>query len=648
MDEISINRTCPKCGGSINVGNEMFIKGAKINLKEFLASNSVGGAIGKFAGSELIDKTIEVVFAGSEFVDKTIDSLLGRSKAVCEKCGYKWTKSDEIETLKTSIKECVAKTIEEQPRDCTQFYSSMKQLDSLINSIQSAESKDLDKDFLLWDAYRTKGLLYFHKSANYLGELLETDDLEWNEFYSFRDHALSATDESFNYIDNCSYRKSYSTELYARITYQDALALTHPELYTDVFTILLGALMNDDQERNIKINDFLYETKNTMVKAWTPDEYGDCGFQFTRNIEYDDRKIIFIAKSEQDVAGYWDRTDSINYIFTPDCIPPDIKFPLGRPNVNTLYIANPVKSDEYIPYDNHEQALFGDKIRELRRLLRSLGATEITFTSMRGASIEEIEKRTFSVNAGGHYKIHKASGGVSVGNRQVQKRSANQKVDYIEKLDPDKYPVLPDDLYWFDSDPEWKDIVEARLHHNQLHFEQSISTNQVSSLDKQTQLDVNAAYENLIFCINANYHREREFHVKTTQETMWRITAEFKPLSEFVTSDSVETAQKNFTRNEQKYITAVKRYLGEGGISERDRQKLNLLLKPLGISKEHADELEASLVPHLSEGEKDYLEAVSVYKEDGIINESDRLTLEEIRVAYSISENRARQLESMV
>ena len=646
MDEISINRTCPKCGGSINVGNEMFIKGAKINLKEYLASNSVGGAIGAFAGSELIDKTIEVVFAGSEFVDKTIDSLLGRSKAVCEKCGYKWTKSDEIETLKTSIKECVAKTIEEQPRDCTQFYSSMKQLDSLINSIQSAESKDLDKDFLLWDAYRTKGLLYFHKSAYYLGELLETDDLEWNEFYNFRNQALSATEESFNYIDNCSYRKSYSTELYARITYQDAIM--NPELYTDVFTILLGALTHDDQERNAEIFDVLYETKNSMIKAWMPDEYGDCRVQFTKDIEYDCRKIIFIAKSEQDVAGYWDRTDSVNYIFTPDCIPPDIIFPLGRPNVNTLYIANPAKSDEYIPYDNHEQILFNDKIRDLKRLLRSLGATEITFTSMKGASIEEIEKSTFSVNAGGHYKIHKASCGVSVGNRQEQKRSAYQKVDYIEKLDPDKYPVLPDDLYWFESDPEWKDIVEARLHHNQLHFEQSISTNQVSSLDKQTQLDVNAAYENLIFCINANYHREREFHVKTTEETMWRITAEFKPLSEFVTSDSVETAQKNFTRNEQKYITAVKRYLGEGGLSERDRQKLNLLLKPLGISKEHADELEASLVPHLSEGEKEYLKAVRVYKEDGIINESDRLTLEEIRVAYSISENRARQLESMV
>lgn len=633
MNENNIIRVCPKCGGQIvstlgTLGNEVLATGLKYGKKVLL---------GGFLGSSLLD----------DYIDNRIDSALG-DKSVCEKCGYVWTNTDEIEASIESIREDVAEIIEKQPNECAQFYSTIKELDDLINSIHRDESKDLDKDFLLWDAYRTKGLLYFHKSAYYLGELLETDDLEWNEFYSFRDHALSATDESFNYIDNCSYRKSYSTELYARITYQDALALTHPELYTDVFTILLGALMNDDQERNIKINDFLYETKNTMVKAWTPDEYGDCGFQFTRNIEYDDRKIIFIAKSEQDVAGYWDRTDSINYIFTPDCIPPDIKFPLGRPNVNTLYIANPVKSDEYIPYDNHEQALFGDKIRELRRLLRSLGATEITFTSMRGASIKELEKKALGVNVEGSYAGQKASGGFSTSNRQEQKRSANQTVDFIEKLNPDKYPVLADDLHWFDSDPEWKDIVEARLYHNQLHFEQSISTNQVSSLDKQSQLDVNAAYENLMFSINANFHRESEFHVKTTEDTMWRITANFKPLSEFENSDSVETAQKGFTRNEQKYITAVKRYLGEGGISERDRQKLNLLLKPLGISKEHADELEASLVPHLSEGEKDYLEAVSVYKEDGIINESDRLTLEEIRVAYSISENRARQLESMV
>ena len=227
MDEISINRTCPKCGGSINAGNEMFIKGAKISLKTILASNGVGGAI--------------VAFAGSKLIDKTIDSLLGSSKTNCEQCGYKWTKSDEIEAMITSIREEVVNLILEQPRDCTQFYSSMKQLDSLINSIQSAESKDFDKDYLLWDAYRIKGLLYYRKSTIYLRELLETDDLEWNEFYNFRDRALSATEESFNYIDNRSYRKSYSTELYARITYQDATM--NPELYTDVFTILLGALI---------------------------------------------------------------------------------------------------------------------------------------------------------------------------------------------------------------------------------------------------------------------------------------------------------------------------------------------------------------------------------------------------------------------
>ena len=363
--------------------------------------------------------------------------------------------------------------------------------------------------------------------------------------------------------------------------------------------------------------------------------------------------MIFVAKSFHDVFEYIGKIDSINYIFTPDCIPSDIKFPLGQPNVNSLYIANPVKPDEYVPYDNYELTLFMDKIRELKRLLRYLGATEITFTSLRGTKIEEAKKMGSSVNAEAGLLGHKVGGGYSSEDGQNRMSGQGIKVDYIERLNSNEYPSLPDRLYWYNDEHEWQDIVEARLHLNQLHFEQSISTNQISSLDKQSQLDVNAAYENLISHINANYDHKQEFHVKTNEETMWRITAEFKPLSEFENSDNTMShlsigTKKNLSSDEKDYLEAVEEYLEDGSISERDRRMLERLRKSLGISEERAVALEATLVPQLTDDEKDYLEAVKECLKGGGINDRDRRTLERLRKSLDITEERASELEAMV
>lgn len=416
----------------------------------------------------------------------------------------------------------------------------------------------------------------------------------------------------------------------------------------DGFKEVIRDLGNNDNEKEQELSSLIKDYKNEMISSWTPDENGNCKLQFTKDKDYEDRKVIFIAKSIQDVAGYWDDTHSINYIFTHDCFPSDIKFPLGRPNVNSLYIANPVKPDEYVPYDNFEMTLFMDKIRELKRLLRSLGATEITFTSLRGSKVEEAEKVGSSVNAEARVLGHKASVDYSSEERQNRMSSQDIRVDYIERLDSYEYPSLPEDLHWYDRDREWQDIVEARLHHNQLHFEQSISTKQVSSLNEQSQLNVNAAYEGLICKINANYHREREFHVKTTEETMWRITAEFKPLSEFVNNQNTKSDKAAITvsSTEQEYIKAAKQLLEDGEISEPERYFLNKKRDKLGISEQRASELEVSLATQLTEGEQFYLKKYREYAKTGEITEMQRHLLNDIADTYGLSPERVKHLEA--
>jgi hypothetical protein len=253
-----------------------------------------------------------------------------------------------------------------------------------------------------------------------------------------------------------------------------------------------------------------------------------------------------------------------------------------------------------------------------------------------------------SVNAEAGLLGHKVSGGYSSEDGHNRMSSQGIKVDYIERLDSYEYPSLPDRLHWYNRIDEWKEIVEARLHNNQLHFEQTISTKQDSSLNKQSQENINAAYENLIFHINANYDHKQEFHVKTTEETMWRITAEFKPLSEFENNDkAANKSQQNLSSNELRYLDLVKKVSADGMISELNRKMLEQIRIKLNISEEKAKNLEASLIPQLSEEEKKYLEAVREYLADGTIGENERVLLQTLRELNNISEERASELEAM-
>ena len=502
---------------------------------------------------------------------------------------------------------------------------------------------------------------------NAIGEKISDKDAEsqgneaiYNALINFASNFLERTCHDFKHLrlqalsdlhpkcDHCGYKwtpfdtiKSQVDEIDERVRQTGDFNRYFVEL--PKFIGFLEGNNNDDINKSLISN-----LKLKIRDLWTPDKNGNRIYQFTKQKQYAERKVIFVAKSFHDVFEYIGKIDSINYIFTPDCIPSDIKFPLGQPNVNSLYIANPVKPDEYVPYDNYELTLFMDKIRELKRLLRYLGATEITFTSLRGTKIEEAKKMGSSVNAEAGLLGHKVSGGYSSEDGHNRMSSQGIKVDYIERLNSNDYPSLPDRLYWYNREREWQDIVEARLHLNQLHFEQSISTNQVSSLDKQSQMDVNAAYENLISHINANYNHKQEFHVKTNEETIWRITAEFKPLSEFENNDKAATkSQQNHSSNEQTYLNLVKKVSAGGIISELNRKMLEQIRIKLNISEERAKDLETSLMPQLSEEEKVYLEAVKQYLADGTIGENEQVLLQTLRELNNISEKRAKELEAM-
>lgn len=631
---IEITRICPECGGQIVEGIEIG-KGARRAIKAGIAF---------FASPFLLP------FA-DDFIDGAINAI-GSNGLLCEDCGYKWELFDEIKSGISSLASKIDEDIVSNPRESTNFYYLVNTFDKIIDGIKVLDSEKVseeDKETLLWYAYYRKAKFLFNKHESKLNVLLDDDEIpdqELEDVDKLNDSIWLTIDDEARYMSDIPARLQGDAELRAMAL---SIHLFYYKCYTiDVYNIFLGAL-SDDSENKSSIKSNIDVARNNMIKAWTPNEDGECIFMFTRDKEFENRKVIFIAKRESDLYGFWDRTDTINYVFTLDCIPPDIKFPLGPAVGNTLYVANPAKPDEYVPYNNNEYALFMDKIRELKRLLRALGATEITFTSEKGSSVEELTKTSWNASGEANFKVHKASGGVQSSHSRQATSSRDLKVDFIERLNPLSAPSLPDDLHWYYIDPEWKDLVEARLKHNQLHFEQSISTKQVSSLDEQSQLDVNAVYENLVLSINAKYHREREFHVKTSEETMWHITAEFKPLDEFDINGVAHRreSQGSLNPNEQDYLDAIKDLLADGEISNRERHMLERIRKSKGISEQRAAELEASLTPQLTEDEIEYLEMYREYAEQGNINDKVRRRLDRYAESLGLTNDRVKQLEAL-
>ena len=107
-------------------------------------------------------------------------------------------------------------------------------------------------------------------------------------------------------------------------------------------------------------------------------------------------------------------------------------------------------------------------------------------------------------------------------------------------------------------------------------------------------------------------------------------------------------SSSSISDSEKEYIDALKEYLSDGEISERERKMLDRVRKALGITTDRAAELEETLKqPLLTDEEKEYIEAYREYLVDGPIDEKSRKRLDIFRKGLGISEERAAELENL-
>lgn len=375
------------------------------------------------------------------------------------------------------------------------------------------------------------------------------------------------------------------------------------------------------------------------------------------SLPYADRQFIFIGKDIKHLGGCFDESNNINWLFTQDYIPSDIIFPAGLPQVNTLYIANPVRTNEYLPYEGAAHTLFLDKIRELRYLLQCLGATEITFECLKGHDVSMTNSLSMNLEANAGVKLYKGSGGFNNSLRGKYSSNERNRVAVTQSFEPTQQPYCPKNLSWLDSDNEWKTLIKQRLEGNMLNYEQVISTKSVVHMSNNQVIDVKAAFENFMVQVSGNYQQTTDSTFDESQETEWKISAVFKSLNEFGKEEKTISYMDilspkpipQFTPEEEKYKEEILFCLEEDGkISDDDRRYLERKRVKFGISVDRASEIEQELLPSYTEEELEYIETYKEIVSDGEVTPRQRRMLDRERDFLGISKERCEELERSI
>lgn len=567
-----------------------------------LLSTFLGGAIGTYTGA--VRGAFKAVF-GFKY------------EFVCPNCGFEWGTDDPADDQYDEF-------IEERSEHYSEMYSSINE------EIEKRLKKDPQKaitylDTLLQDPdyederaylYRRQALIYI----NYLEdnesaiavcnkgiELLEDD--EWSQ------------DESFLWYYKYMAEENLGRTWQAR---RDALYLYN----------------NVGEDETIVSDEGKLQLEDVALKAFNEfdEEYSNLYLGF----EYKDRKSFLV------VPQYTNTGTTHVDVFHLSSIPKDITFPVGHPVENQLYIGHPYLPNLYLPYETYQYNFVEDRVREFCEIAQTLGATEITVEALNTSQMSKDRSSSRNISGGASYKERSANGAYDDNQNYSSVEKKYQALNFHQEYHPTEPPHLPEKMVWYEHEPRWQRLYNQRLKGILAH-EERIETKNSQVVSGSELKDIKADVK---FLIEAKGERTEMMEEKFAQEenAILSIKVKFAPLSE-LTGKAPAKAPKSadsLTPQEKEYLEEVKSTLEDGEIGPRERKSLERNRIRLGISEARAAQLEATVsAPQLTGEEKEYLEEVRAMLEDGEIGPRERKALERQRIRLGISEERAKQIESL-
>ncbi len=377
------------------------------------------------------------------------------------------------------------------------------------------------------------------------------------------------------------------------------------------------------------------------------------------NYDYNDRRFLVIDSS----MSY---LDSENFIVLPkDNLPKGIQFPLGHPQERELYVCHPYNHSLYIPYESSEFELFKDKMDELRVVLQAMGAVSIKISDVKDSDEHNNDKNHIVVKGSVNAKINKANGEFDQKSESDEYAKLRQEYTIKSTLEPQRMPYIPDGLVWYPHQADWQRLFELRkggLKSDCIR----ISTEQETKISKQKRLDLKADFQALISKVNVGVNTDTDSKFETKALSVWKLDVEFASLEELrerenaannvdqpaltaTIADPIPAAE--LTDEEMKYMEEVKFCLEDDDqIDAKEHRLLERFRAKYSISEERAAELESMLTGSakevLSAEEQEYCETVAEYAADGELSETDLRLLARLASSLDIVPEREKELQT--
>lgn len=362
----------------------------------------------------------------------------------------------------------------------------------------------------------------------------------------------------------------------------------------------------------------------------------ECNKRFF-DIPYKDRKLFCVVKDYPSVE-----VEHI-YVAQKNNLP-DIDFGLGGAVTNQLYVGHPYVPGIYLPFEDYQQELVEDKLRELCEVAQCLGATKITIEAINSNTTETVKNAERNIGGGIGYKEVGVSGEQKNDSSTRLLEAISKSINIHQVFTPIRSPFIPDNLIYYPSEPSWQRLYNQRML-GQIVHEIRVETKKNQVVGNTELNEIKGEFKALVLSANGSWSKRTEESFSQQENAILSIKIEFAPLSTFVETNTTITTV--LTPSEQEYLEEVKFTLEDGEIGPRERKSLERARIRLGLSEARTAELEASLAPKLTEEEKEYLEEVKAMLEDGEIGQRERKSLERTRIRLGISEERAKELETL-
>lgn len=449
------------------------------------------------------------------------------------------------------------------------------------------------------------------------------DEDRYNEIHKELDKAMELTDDMDLY-SICCYWKALTYSLYGQ--------------YFLARNQFIDAMKSDSEGIREESKESLDIMEDKLSDTWK---------NYTTEYKYEDRKFI-MPINDYEIAGcYVNGIDTFRMSNIPSCI----KFPMGHPVSNELYIGHPYRPELYVPYENSEDIFFVDKIHELCYLLECLGAEEISITSIKGRNVTEIGNFDAGISGNADIGLYSFNGDLSASSSNKRTSNSNIQRTITQKFDPMKKPYVPEGLIWFQEQVKWQRLANSRLNGNLLEYNEYVSSSETKFVSNTERTNIKASAEYLWNQVNVNAEISSKEQFKEATETQWKVEVKFRSRKMFADEPMDTVCSKQiigYTEKEQEFLDNLKEFLEDDAeITPRERKILNRIREKLGISEERGKELEESLKPKLTEDEQEYLEMYSVYLKSGEISEKERRRLDKFATALGIDDNRKKELENM-